>query len=117
MTKPSRHSGDSTAYSDNGTRLYPDAFTIGSYDRKLDICILNEPGKRHEARFVFEISGSLKDGEIHQPTERRSGIYLAASEPITIAEARELGKWLSRKARHYERPAGRLLKFIRKLRF
>ena len=33
------------------------------------------------------------------------GPYLSAKEEITLAEAKALGKWLTRKAREYERPS------------
>ena len=44
----------------------------------------------HTARFVFEIVGTPKDGEIQQPTEYRQGLWLNAAEAITIREARAL---------------------------
>jgi hypothetical protein len=50
-------------------------------------------------RFVFEINGQPRPGEIELPTERRNSIWLSVREPVTIAEAKALGEWLCRKAR------------------
>ena len=103
-----RTAGDSTPHDDDGRLLYPDAFSIGSLLRKLDVTILYERGQREQARFVFEIAGPPKPGEIKQPSEFRDSPYLSATEAITIVEARALGQWLCKKADEYERPKSRL---------
>jgi hypothetical protein len=100
--------GDSTPHDDDGRLLYPDAYSIGSLLRKLDVTVLYKRGKRERARFVFEIAGPPKPGEVQQPTEYRDGLYLSATEAITIAEARALGQWLCKKADEYDRPKSRL---------
>jgi len=106
-TSMTRYSGDNTPTED-GIVLYPDAWLIGDFfGRRIDIDILYERGKRNEARFCIEISGPTDGEEIQQPVPGgyRTGLYLSAKEEITLAEAKALGKWLTRKAREYERPS------------
>jgi hypothetical protein len=73
--------------------------------RKLEVEVL-DIGREH--RFIFKIEGEVKPGEIDPPNQERDWTEINAREPITLKEARQLGKWL--RARTAPRP-------IRRLRF
>lgn len=109
-----RTAGDETCYED-GHQLYPQFYQIGSLNRQLTVAILYEDDRR-QARFVFEISGRPKDGEyilqesIFPPHENLP--WIRGTEAITLAEAKELGKWLCKKAAEYERPRSNLRRWI-----
>jgi hypothetical protein len=79
-------------------------FTAGHMLRKLEVEFRDIGAER---RFVFKIEGDAMPGEIEPPNEIRDWIDLAVREPITLREARQLGKWLR------ARTAPRLIRLIR----